>query len=727
MYPAQEGARDAARESGVDLVVFSSLNIVDHGTTNAVQFAENFPFYRRDLDGLIVGFNSHILPPQSNLRWTRGLPIVLLAREHEEIPYVVADIPRIFQQAVRELVAVGHRDIVFLGDEANIGISHERKQGYLAGLAEAGIKPKPELMIPGGFGEYRGFEAAVALLRSKTRFTALIAACDAAAIGAMKAFRTAGLRIPEDVALIGFDGTIESAHTSPPLTTFWWPARDMGFTAAKLLAEKIQHGTPLPPATRIPLQMFRRESCGTRRLNSMNSSSPEDLVWESLQAQALGKAQVRSILRTQNQRYFEDWMDGLGGIPSIENRLSQLSDVLHQFNRLSEVQFAGLYLLDEPKLSPPRRSQSGYCYLWHPGGTLGQRPRRRRFKLSDISPQAILLELESPATVVIFPLVIHREHLGFLIVDMMSDGHWAFSGIARTITHFLFTNHLHLRLLEQTEKFDQARKEADAARIEAEDANLAKSKFLSHISHEIRTPLNSILGMAELTMLGPLTGDQRGFLEVIHSSGNNLLHILNDVLDLSRVAAGKLRIDSIPFAVRPCVREAISAFAHASRSKKITIQSRISNKVPQVLMGDPLRIRQILTNLIGNAIKFTEEGKIMISVKPQEEDVSQVTLDFSVTDSGIGIAAEKLTAIFEEFTQADNSTTRRFGGTGLGLAICQRLVHLMGGKISVQSREGKGSTFIFTIPFPRSEALAAEAMPQQPTSPNLMKPMAREE
>jgi signal transduction histidine kinase/ActR/RegA family two-component response regulator len=241
----------------------------------------------------------------------------------------------------------------------------------------------------------------------------------------------------------------------------------------------------------------------------------------------------------------------------------------------------------------------------------------------------------------------------------------------------------------------QLREGLISARLEAEAANNAKSQFLATISHEIRTPLNGVLGMAQIMGLSELDPVQKGRLNIIRRSGEVLLSILNDVLDLSKIEAGKLTIETIDFNLGEVLRATTHAYGPLAAEKGL-IFSQDLDTIDGVYRGDPTRVRQILTNLISNALKFTEVGEIQVSAHFAAE-----TLYLSVKDTGIGIPPEKLSKLFGKFTQADETTTRRFGGTGLGLSICRDLAGLMGGKIDVESQEGKGSTFTASIPLVR--------------------------
>ncbi len=249
---------------------------------------------------------------------------------------------------------------------------------------------------------------------------------------------------------------------------------------------------------------------------------------------------------------------------------------------------------------------------------------------------------------------------------------------------------LHIQLKRINEELISAKKAAETA---AE----AKSIFLANMSHEIRTPMNGIIGMVDILKKTPLNDEQKEYLQIVESSGENLLIIINDILDYSKIEAGRIELEHIPFKLHQEIRNVVKILQIQADRKKLPIYIEMDKEVPEYLLGDPVRLKQIIINLVNNAIKFTDKGEIRIKIEKQSVNGLQAHILFEISDTGIGISEEGRSRLFQSFSQGDKSTTRKFGGTGLGLAICKNLSEMMGGEIGVKSEEGKGSTFWFTV------------------------------
>ncbi|MFN0171014.1 MAG: ATP-binding protein [Bryobacteraceae bacterium] len=297
--------------------------------------------------------------------------------------------------------------------------------------------------------------------------------------------------------------------------------------------------------------------------------------------------------------------------------------------------------------------------------------------------------------------------------DLIAQGIERAHAEALTVQYAKDLEQANRRLEDQAAKVARTAQELALARDAALESVRLKSQFLASVSHEIRTPMTGIIGMTDLTLETDLTTEQHEYVSLIKSSAQSLLTLINGILDFSKIESGKIELEKLRFSLRDTVMSALRPLSQRAFEKGLSFRIHVAPEVPRDLVGDPNRFRQILVNLAGNAIKFTDRGEVTVDVIVESQKHHQSTIQVSVADTGIGIPKEKRTLIFQPFTQADGSTTRRFGGTGLGLAICQQLVRSMGGRISVEGQPGVGSIFTFAVPFGIADALPAPE-PQEP-------------
>lgn len=717
-------------------------------------------------DGLIV-----VLPLASDLRSEyihalrqRGHPVVFIGA-NELGPWVAPDNAEGIYEAMEHLVVEhGHRKIAFLaGMKHDLADSAERAQAYRDALSRHGLPEDERLIVYGGHIWNRAQEATRRLIESGVEFTALLASNDISARAAIDVLRQNGRRVPQDVAVIGFDDQADARGTRPSLTTIHHPLFEVGYKSLALLLQVIVQKTPDQPPIRIPTRLVVRQSCGctltalraipnllelaksiyNRILPEMSYFDSGELLaccenltqawFQSVQninpnefEQVLGNILLRteeladdvhiwqaaiSVLRDVAEPDFVDWLDSARIVISEHLRQQYNAHALQRWSldevvggltaRFLAVEDEGglVKLLDEDL--PETGVQHVRALLFEPDAA---DPVAWSVPLGD-SPTRQRFETRSFPPPGLYP---EGERLTLGIVPLLIQGKigqlgYATFGINRVSLYPLFIAE-HLAAAIKTLRLYH---EAAEGRRLAEEADRQKSRFLSTVSHELRTPLSIIVGLSEMLMRSPASTSAED-IQRIHASARHLGWLIRDVLDLASSQVGHLRLFEEPLNLAQVLHPAIETSAELAREKGLAWRCDMPSS-PLWVWGDRARLSQVVLNLASNAVKFTSRGGVTVRVEPSEQWVT-----ISVQDTGLGIPAAAQAMIFDEFQQAEHTSRRGFGGLGLGLAISKRLVEMHGGKISVHSDgvEGSGSTFSFTLPL-----LAPARIPIVPEAP----------
>jgi PAS domain S-box-containing protein len=361
---------------------------------------------------------------------------------------------------------------------------------------------------------------------------------------------------------------------------------------------------------------------------------------------------------------------------SVEGKITDVNKATTKITGLTLEELTGTYFFDY--FTEPQKAQEVYQEVFAKG-TVSDSPLTIRHK-------------DGKLTDVLFNGSVYKDIEGKVLGVVI---------VARDVT---YQKRISTELLEAKLFAELATKIAEEAKIKAEDAVKSKQQFLSNMSHEIRTPMNAIIGFTKVVLKTDLSVKQKEYLEAIKTSGDALIVLINDILDLAKVDAGKMTFEKTPFKMASSISSMLHLFETKIQEKNLELVKLYDSNIPDVLLGDPVRLHQIILNLVSNAVKFTSSGKITVSVKLVKEDTESVTIEFAVIDTGIGIPADKITMIFENFQQAFNGTSRLYGGTGLGLAIVKQLVEAQNGTIHVKSKIDEGSAFSFTLPFQKTNA-----------------------
>ena len=719
-------------------------------------------------------------------------------------PSVLLDNHGGFKQLVQHFIEVhGHRRIALIEGPRDNRDAQERLQAYLEAHHEAGIVADPALRVPGLFYESSGREAMQQLLARGVKFSAVVCANDEMAHGALSVAIEHGLRVPDDLAIGGFDDLLSIRGAGPSLTTVNQSIDTQGETALALLLQRLA-GRPVAECTRIATRLVPRYSCGCLRQMDAPRSAARTL---QSRAQALVQrmnpppdlqpqlvqdvlALRRALLAPDRDQRFEDILTGIAfawlrqqpdisalqnlllnmqqqllGTPTVEQAMrasarlqrgqvvlvsawdlfrtrehvllgncamelrkqlktrvttddiDALVRVLAEGMKNLGVSSCFIALYTQPTTLARMRTEgmppSSRLVLAMQGGMLHPESVGREFSTRELMP-ADMPGPPAPVRRAVLPMFYVQEHFGFIVLEKVQAHRFEYEDLRHELSTALHSCLVVKELGETIAHLQTLFDEMQRAKEAAEVANRAKSSFLANMSHELRTPLNAVLGYAQILQReSGLSEHHRNGLDTIRRGGEHLLALINGVLDLARIEAGKVELFTEAIEL-PVLLQMVNGIIRVNAEQKGLLYVCEAARGLPTVRADGKRLEQVLLNLLGNAVKFTEAGQVTLRVQHRAAaDSAHARVSFSVMDSGIGIALQQQSALFRPFEQASD-VQRRYGGTGLGLAISQQLVGLMGSRIDVQSTPGRGSVFSFELELPLAALSAPLAGPSVP-------------
>jgi len=814
--PVYQGTRAAARDLGCNLLLSCSVDVgIGQGAPRpawAVPLpdVDFIPVGPWNVDGLLIVGRFTSEPTASYLKRlvAQRYPIVFVGAG-EKGPTVMADNEGGIRQAMAHLIEHGHRRIAFIAgyQRDGDGDSARRLNAYHAILEEHGLENDLRLLAYGSHSTGGGRQAMEQILASDTPFSALVASNDLSALGAMQVLSRAGKRIPQDVAVIGFDDRLEATVHTPSLTTIRYPAFEEGYQGVELLLKYITGQVKGHQTVQIPTQLIVRESCGcligvssitippsqtpqegklhksktaedvARELAAMMNIHVQGLPLDELQSfcQELVDAFITSLKQSDGLAWHLTWRQVLQRLMASGNNLhawqtaiSFLQDTVptlidtqsdpntqrqaeellaqarHVISEMAHEQYtrhllrqidiadqmgrmtarflaaqdeAGIFAVLPDSLPKIGIKHAVVAFYESEGEdpaawSVVQAPpvtdeAQRRFPSRQFPPDG-LYPADQPFSLALLPLRIQGGASGFIAFD--SGNLEPCADVVRQLAAALRSVNLYREAV-------QARRLAEERRQMAEEANRLKSRFLSMVSHELRTPLNLISGLSDLLLRetqpeAALNGNRQEDLERIYVNAQHLDGLIRDVLDLTRIEVGQLQLSYEAVDIHEMLEPVIVIARQLTRDKALHWKTDIPAELPRV-WGDRTRLRQVVLNLINNAVKFTTQGEVSLRVTACDKDANTSkdahasrTLTISVRDTGLGISPDEKDLIFDEFRQSERTTTRGYGGLGLGLAICKLLVEMHQGTIGVDSsgEEGCGAEFYFTLPVMERDA-----------------------